>query len=1089
MPRVSYCLRVAALGVAVLGCISVMAQDIQPAPADVLSEASRSTLKSLNELSIMPGIAWRYHAGDLAHGEAANLNDSDWQRVGKTFPAGFDAGWFRTSFTVPRSIKGYDITGSKLWLTLRLRKPVGEIIYVNGNRVALGEDLEPIVISESAHPGDTFKIAVKLLATPEKKNFNGGTILINPPANRPDPGDLREEAIAVGTMLPVVDREKTADAVNAAIALVDTGALEKEDQESFDASLKKAHEALMKFRPALQRVTVDMDGNSHIDAAWRWTESETIDVVRRTYGTAVQLMSEYPNYKFTQSAAQYNEWLKEKYPAINQEIKRRIKEGRWEIVGGMWVEPDLNMPDGESLVRQLLVGKRFYKHEYGVDVRIGWNPDSFGYNWQLPQIYKRSGIDYFVTQKMHWNDTNQLPLRLFWWESPDGSKVLTYFPTGYGHTNLSPSREAKDYMQAWERVPGTTEVLDLYGVGDHGGGPTRIVLDEAEKWMKPNKVAPHMQFSTAQSYFDRVEKTIVPDSPEWNYDSLAKGWKAPTDPGNGKIEIPTWKDELYLEYHRGVFTTQAQHKQYMRDTEIAVLNAEKYASFAWLKGASYPTADFETDWKKISFGQFHDLGAGSGIGQIYKDAARDYENVLRQARESDENSWRAMLSTANTRSGAGVPVVVVNPLAWSREDSVVADVQLGGPAKVIHFEDATGKALPSQVISRDAATGSFHVLVAPGSVPAMGYKVLRAMPLAKPAITDLKAHDFTLENAKVKVVVDPKTGCITSLVEKKTNFETIAAGGCGNQLQTFVDLPKKYDAWNIDPGELDHFTPITALTSIKLIEKGPLRATLEIERTWQKSHFTQQIVLEAGSDHVQFNNKIDWREDHVLLKAAFPLAATSAKATYEIPYGTIERSTLRDNSFEKARFEVPAIRWADLGDGQHGVSLMNRTKYGYDAVGNWLRLTLLRAPSDPDPVADRGMQQFSYAVYPHAGDWKQALTMHRGYEFNYPMQAMQTFSHSGADGTSHSYVSTDADNVVITAIKKAEDRDALVIRMFEWAGKSGDVKLKVPAGAIYAASSDLMENPETAHLRMEGSAVMVPVHPYEIVTVQVMYKH
>ncbi|MBS1813923.1 MAG: alpha-mannosidase [Acidobacteria bacterium] len=1081
-------LRLVLLGSLAAGA-AALAQDVQPAAANVLSPASNETLKTLNALSTIPGVSWRYHAGDLAHGEAANLDDSQWKKVTKSLSAGLDAAWFRTTVTVPKSLKGYDITGARLWLNLSVHKPTGEIVYVNGRRIALGEDLEPIVLTEEAHPGDVFKIAVKLLPSPEPKTLNSGTVLIEPDSKRPRPGDLREEALAVSTMLPATAKAGDADEVNAAIAMVDTAALVKGDQAAFDASLRKAHEALMKFRPALQSVTVDMAGNSHIDAAWRWTESETIDVVRRTYGTAATLMSEYPNYKFTQSAAQYNEWLKEKYPAINQEIKRRIKEGRWEIVGGMWVEPDLNMPDGESLVRQLLVGKRFYKHEYGVDVRIGWNPDSFGYNWQLPQIYKRSGVDYFVTQKMHWNDTNQLPLRLFWWESPDGSKVLTYFPTGYGHNDLHPSREARDYMQAWERVPGTKEVLDLYGVGDHGGGPTRIVLDEGEKWSGPGTVTPHMQFSTAQNYFDHVEKTIVADSPEWNYDTLAKGWKAPADPGNGKIEIPTWKDELYLEYHRGVFTTQAQHKAYMRNTEVAVLDAEKFASLAWLKGKPYPGADFEADWKKISFGQFHDLAAGSGIGQIYKDAARDYENVLRQARESDNTSLTAILAAADTRASKGVPVAVVNPLAWDRSDAVVADVQMGAPAKDIHMEDAQGHALLSQVLSSDAATGSFRVLVEPGMVPSLGYTVLRAVPTAQAVPSDLHAEGFTMENAKLKVVVDPKTGCITSMVEKKTNFETIASGGCGNQLQTFADNPEKYDAWNIDPGTLDHFTPITAVSSVKLIENGPVRATIEIERTWQKSHFTQQVVLEAGSDHVQFNNKIDWREDHVLLKAAFPLAATSAKATYEIPYGTIERPTTRDNSFEKARFEVPAIRWADLGDGQHGVSLLNQTKYGYDAVGNWLRLTLLRSPKAPDPDADMGMQQFSYAVYPHAGDWKQAMSMRHGYEFNYPLRAVQTFAHSGAEGASHSFASTDADNVVITAIKKAEDRDALVVRMFEWAGKSGDVKLHVPAGATYAVSSDLMENPEAAHLKMDANTVTVPVHPYEIVTVQVMYKH
>ena len=228
---------------------------------------------------------------------------------------------------------------------------------------------------------------------------------------------------------------------------------------------------------------MDLDGNAHIDAAWLWPRTETVDAVRRTFTTALQLMNEYPNYVYTQSAAQYYAWMADKYPDLNDQIKQRIKEGRWEVVGGMWVEPDLNLPSGESQVRQLLVGQRFFKKEYGVTARIGWNPDSFGYNWQLPQIYKRSGLDYFVTQKMHWNDTNQLPFRLFWWESPDGSKVLTYFPTDYVHTDLNPSRISADFAESAQRNPGTIEHLDLYGIGDHGGGPTRDMLDQGDHWI------------------------------------------------------------------------------------------------------------------------------------------------------------------------------------------------------------------------------------------------------------------------------------------------------------------------------------------------------------------------------------------------------------------------------------------------------------------------------------------------------------------------------------------------------------------------------------------------------------------------------
>ncbi len=439
--------------------------------------------------------------------------------------------------------------------------------------------------------------------------------------------------------------------LDSAIAAVDVSALDAAEtaagdaraqaQTKFDASLKAAQVQLEVLRPLLETATFHLTGNSHIDAAWLWPSTETVDVVRRTFGTALQLMNEYPGYTYTQSAAAYNEWMAEKYPSMNAEIKKRIAEGRWEIVGGMWVEPDLNMPDGESLVRQLLVGKRWYKQGYGVDVRIGWNPDSFGYNWQLPQIYKKSGVDYFVTQKMEWNDTNQLPFKLFWWQSPDGSKVLAYFPHGYGNEDLRPLRLADDLVAARERSTGMTDMMDLYGVGDHGGGPTRAMLDEGFRWSTPDAAAitadggapvtPHYEFGTAQSFFSSVEKQIAPDSPVWNYQTIPK-YTAPTAVP-GKVAIPTWNSELYFEYHRGVYTTQANHKHSMRTAEEEMLNAEKWSSLAWLDGAKYPADELTEDWKKVLFNQFHDLAAGSGIADIYRDAQKDYAWVRMSTNE------------------------------------------------------------------------------------------------------------------------------------------------------------------------------------------------------------------------------------------------------------------------------------------------------------------------------------------------------------------------------------------------------------------------------------------------------------------------
>ncbi len=372
-------------------------------------------------------------------------------------------------------------------------------------------------------------------------------------------------------------------------------------------------------------------------------------------------MNEYPNYVFTQSAAQYSAWMADKYPDLNDQIKQRIKEGRWEVVGGMWVEPDLNLPSGESQVRQLLVGQRFFKKEYGVTARIGWNPDSFGYNWQLPQIYKRSGLDYFVTQKMHWNDTNQLPFRLFWWESPDGSKVLTYFPTDYVHTDLNPTRISADFAESADRNPGTIEHLDLYGVGDHGGGPTRDMLDQGDHWIalsenvqpeqgsKPNTAVPAMRYSTVQHYFDDVQSHLNPNSPTWDYDSIAKGYTAPPAGPNGEVGIPTWKDELYFEYHRGVYTTQANHKRGIRTSETATLNAEKFASLAWLDGDAYPDQLLNTNWREDHLqAEFHDLAAGSGIA--WSSTATHQDDSFHQVFNDDHHRIdEAALHTLNSR--------------------------------------------------------------------------------------------------------------------------------------------------------------------------------------------------------------------------------------------------------------------------------------------------------------------------------------------------------------------------------------------------------------------------------------------------------
>ena len=1075
-----------------IAIVSPLLQCQQPRPINPTVDAVTAKLLALTHLDASE---WRFHVGDLAHGEDVTLDDSGWTTVKTRTQAPEAAVWYRRWIVVPQTLNGYDLSGGKLWFRFAAsgNGPIPQIVYFNGRRVAMGEDLEPIILLDPIRPGDKVLVAVKLLQTVDKKHFEGALLRVDFPNNRPSPLDLLKEIEIAATLAPSLGTktQSVEQAVTNAAQAVDLNALAAGKQTQFDTSLEKAHSVLSEIKPDLQPTSVLQAGNAHIDAAWLWPWTETVDVVRRTFSTSLQLMNEYPQYTYTQSAAAYNQWMEEKYPALHQQIVDRVKEGRWEMVGGMWVEPDLNMPDGESLVRQLLLGKRYFKEKFGVDVRIGWNPDSFGYTWQLPQIYKKSGIDYFVTQKMAWNDTNKLPLKVFWWQSPDGSRVLTYFPHDYVN-DIDPVRISEDVATARRLDPGTSVMMHLYGIGDHGGGPTRSMLDSGIHWTSSDRVAPPLKFATAQDFFSDLEtKLDTAHSPVWNYRTLADGNSQLPTPPEGKLSLPVWNDELYFEYHRGVMTTQANHKRNMRQSEEQLLNAEKYSSLAWLFGNSYPATRINEGWQKTLFNQFHDLAAGSGIGVIYKDAQRDYDVVRWVTEDASTNSLHSIAARIRTVGVPNaVPVVVFNPLAWQRGDLATINVSMPTEApNGVTVLDAQGHPLLSQIISHDPSTRAYELLVELKDVPSLGYEVLQAVPSAQKTSTDLVAHDFTLENSALRVSVDPKTGCITGIYQKVTKFETLAAGACGNQLQTFQDTPKEYDAWNIDADFADHQTNLNQADFIELTEKGPLRATIRVTHKWQNSRFIQDISLYANLDRVDVWNHIDWHETHVLLKAAFPLAASSANATFEIPYGTIDRPTTRNNSVEKAKFEVPALRWADLGDGTHGFSLINESKYGYDAKDNVLRLSLLRSPTWPDPDADRGFHNFSYSLYPHAGDWKSALTVRRGYEFNYPLRAFQVSPHDGNLPPQHSFLTIDDDDVVLTAIKKTEGDDALLLRLYDWAGKTSNARIRLPEGATRASLTNLMEKPQGSPLSLTADHVTVPVNPHEIVSVRVDFAH
>ncbi len=1075
--------RFTALLTLLLAAIFACAQAPQASPY-------KNAMEQLRSVVVMPLPEWHAHAGNLAHGEDLTANDEGWAaaKTGEKWTDG--SHWLRRTIEVPATLNGYSLVGARIELDARVSS--GEAIQIasfsNGSLIGrTDEDTQlPILLTTRAKAGEKFVVAMRVTGSPVETRFDRAQLIIHPAEGRPDPGLLRDEILSV---LPLVEAYPTGLAtrralLDAAVAAIDFKALAGGDQKGFDDSLRAAQVKLEALRPYLSQFSIRATGNSHIDMAWLWPWTETVEVTRNTFSSALQMMREYPDLTFTMATAQSYEWMEEKYPHLFREIQQRVKEGRWEIVGGMWVEPDLNLPAGESLTRQLLYGKRYFQQKFGVDVKIGWNPDSFGYNWQLPQIYKRAGIDYFVTQKIYWNETTKFPYKLFWWQAPDGSRLLTYFPHDYANP-LEAQRMTTDLAEyapsmykadagAGAVPEGKLEMMHLFGVGDHGGGPTRLDLDTALELRKKGVLYPRLKFGTAGDYFHELEGKL------------------------SGLNVPTWNDELYLEFHRGVQTTQSENKRRNREAEVLLTQAEKFAAFDSLYGPVYPHAEFDRAWKHVLFNQFHDILPGSGIAINYVDAERRYDEV-RLIGQAIEHHALADLAARVEAPAAGV--VLFNSLNWPRTEAVEFDVQMPDKFNALRATDPQGRELPVEVLSIDRSTSRVRLRMIATQVPAMGYEYIR-LEAAQPKglQTALRASGTTLENEFFRVEVEPSSGCMTSLYDKHSRQETLAAADaepgapalaangkpCGNLLQIFEDKPKQWDAWNVDADFIEHHTDLLTADEVKLVEVSPLRAVLRVHKHHLGSTFVQDITMYPGVERIDVRTTVDWHAEHQLLKVAFPLRAHSEHAAFEIPYGAIERPTTRRTPEEKAKFEVPALQWADLGDANGGFSLLNASKYGYDALGNVLRLSLLRAPKWPDPMADQGHHEFTYALYPHGGSWQQAMTVRRGFELNQPLLSVAVAAHHGPLPQQASLVSSTAENIVITAVKQAEDGNSLVVRYYEWAGKAGDVTLQLGQAAALAMEANLLEKPETQlALSSDGRSITVPTRAFEIKTVLV----
>ena len=717
-------------------------------------------------------------------------------------------------------------------------------------------------------------------------------------------------------------------------------------------------------------------GHAHIDTAWLWPLAETRRKLVRTFSSQTRYMDEYDEFRFACSQAQQYAWIKEREPELWERIRAKVASGQFVPVGGSWVEPDCNVPSGESLLRQLVHGQRFFEDEFGSRCREFWSPDAFGYCGQLPQLLRLAGITRFLTQKLSWNQFNKPESHTFLWQGVDGSEVLAHYPPADTYNSdvsvaevLFSRREFKDHESS-------AQSLLVYGFGDGGGGPTRAMLERLRR-MRDLQGLPRVQTSTSDTFFaaleaERAERAVV-------------------------------VGELYFEYHRGVYTSQAFVKRGNRVCEQLLHDVE----FLGAARGDYPREELDRLWKLLLLQQFHDILPGSSIGLVYDDARRDFAEL--------ESTLASLVGEGDTP---------VNTIGVARRDVVdgrMIDAPPFGDGLVVEAGDR---------VAVDA---------------------------------------LTLENGVLRVTLG-EDGTIRSVVHKPTGRETLAAPG--NRLELYEDRPVKFDAWDIDPAHLETRTDCPPADSWEVLSTGPLRAEVAFERrVGEASTLRQTIRLDAEAQRVEVHTIADWHEEHALLKVCFPLAVHSGTATYEMPFGYAERPTHFSTSYDRAKYEVPGHRFADLSEHGFGAALLTDSKYGYSCFGNELRISLLRAPKSPDPSADIGRHEFAYALHPHVGDHREGGVLAEAMRFNAPLRFTR--------GVGPSFASVDDPNLVLDTIKRGERSDALVLRLYEANGGRGTARVRV--GCDRARFANALEDP-LEDATVENGAIVVPYTPHQVLT-------
>ena len=772
------------------------------------------------------------------------------------------------------------------------------------------------------------------------------------------------------------------------------------------------------------RGEIALFGHTHIDVAWLWTLAQTEEKSQRSFSTVIALMEQYPDYIFMSSQPQLYAYVKKNDPELYEKIKEKIKEGRWETEGAMWLEADTNLISGESMVRQLMYGKKFMKDEFGHENHILWLPDVFGYSGALPQILKKCGVDTFFTAKLSWCETNKFPHDHFVWQGIDGSEIFAVISDTYVK-DLNAERVFDTKKKHADKKYSDVH-LSTFGFGDGGGGPTKEMLEHYNRLKTGLPGFPKITMSKAADTIDRIRE---------NFERTAEQVKF----------LPKWVGELYLEMHRGTYTSIAKNKKNNRLSEYSLQRAEAVSSTAkLLTGAEYPKETLDECWEAVLRNQFHDIIPGSSIKEVYDDSDKEYAKVLGAGKNMFDSALDRISAEIKTNGG----VLVYNDTPFIQSETVTL---------------ADGTMLYAE------------------NIPTHGYAVIN--PAMTREISSI-ATENTIENDNLKVEFD-KNYHIVSLYDKVHDREVIVPGESANVLEVFEDYPREYDAWEITEYYKQKKWIIDDVSAVEIINE-PLYAGLKITRKYMNSTVKQNIILRKNAVRLDFETEVDWNEDHVLLKAAFPFDIRANHAKYEIQFGHVERPTHQNTSWDEAKFEVSAHKWADISDSSYGAAILNNCKYGYSNEGNIMKISLLKAATFPNPVADKGLHNFTYSVYPHAGSVESSDTLKQAYLLNKPLYAKEISANSnGKLQDKFSFANTDKKNAVIDTVKLAEDGNGYVIRVYDGDNTKTKVTLSLGFNISKAYLCSMLENIEE-EIPTSGNTVQFNLSNFEIKTIRVI---